>query len=213
MVHNLFWLIKGVLIGFGISIPVGPLGVLCIQRTLKRGRIAGLITGLGSATADMIYAILAAFGLSYVAEFLTTHGHILRGVGGLFLIIFSMSILYSANKKQSKGNEKKQSLYALYSSAFLLTFTNPVTIFGFTAIFASLGVGDPHVDPWEGSQLVLGVFFGSLLWYFSLSTIVSLFHGRVSKYLPLINKLAGILLMTFGLIAVADGFGIIHLFS
>ena len=211
MLPNLFWLIKGIIIGCGISMPVGPLGVLCIQRTLKKGWIAGLLTGFGAATADMSYALLAAFGIGYVSEILTIYGSAMRIVGGIFLLLLGARTIWTADTSQQKTEAGKGSLYGLYSSAFFLTFTNPITIFGFTAIFASLGVGDPEVTRLEASQLVAGVFFGSALWYFSLSTIVTVARGKVQQYLPWINRIAGFILVAFGLLALLDGLHVIKL--
>lgn len=211
MYHNLFWLGKGIVLGFGISMPVGPMGILCIQRALKQGWRAGILTGLGAATADMLYAILAAFGLHFVAEFLTRHGHMLRIVGGTLLVLFGIRIFYTADAQKKEKNSQGASLYGLYSSAFLLTFTNPVTVFMFTALFAGLGVNDPHVTNLEAGQLVGGVFLGSFMWYITLSSIVSILHGRVERFLPWINRIAAVALMIFGVVALFDGLGIIHL--
>jgi threonine/homoserine/homoserine lactone efflux protein len=212
MYHDLYWLGKGIFLGFGISMPVGPMGILCIQRTLKQGWLAGFLTGLGGASADMLYAILAAFGLQFVAEFLTQHGHILRIGGGILLILFGMRIFYTTDmQKDKEDSTQKKSLYGIYSSTFLLTLTNPITVFMFTALFAGLGINDANVSRIEAAQLVGGVFLGSLLWYITLSSIVSLLHGRVERYLPWINRFAALALMIFGIIALADGLGIIHL--
>ena len=211
MYHDLFWLGKGVILGFGISMPVGPMGILCIQRTLKQGWRAGILTGLGAATADMLYAILAAFGLGMVGECLARYGQILRIVGGILLILFGVRILYTADESKKADNGKGKSFYGLYSTAFLLTFTNPITIFMFTALFAGLGVNDPSFNRYEAAQLVGGVFMGSCSWYLTLSSVVSILHGRVERYLPWINRIAAVALIIFGLVALSDGLGIIHL--
>ncbi|MEX2438063.1 MAG: LysE family transporter [Candidatus Babeliales bacterium] len=211
MYHHIFWLVKGIALGFGISMPVGPMGILCIQRTLRQGLTAGLLTGFGASTADMLYAILAAFGLHFVADFLTQYGHALRIVGGTLLILFGMRILYTADAQKREKNKEGKSLYGLYSSAFLLTFTNPITLFMFTALFAGIGVNDMHVTRFEAAQLIGGVFMGSFSWYVILSLGVSFFHGRIERFLPWINRIAATALICFGIIAFLDGVGIINL--
>ena len=210
MYHDLFWFGKGIILGFGISMPVGPMGILCIQRTLKQGWPAGILTGFGAATADMLYAILAAFGLGMVGECLARYGYGIQVVGGILLIAFGIRIFYTAQDTSRKTAGKNGSLWGLYSSAFLLTFTNPVTIFMFTALFAGLGVNDPEFTRMQAAQLVGGAFLGSFMWYITLSSTVGFFRGHVEKYLPWINRIAAVALMIFGLIALLDAFGIIH---
>ena len=211
MYQDLFWLGKGIILGFGISMPVGPMGILCIQRTLKQGHLAGLLSGLGAATADMLYAMLAAFGLGMVGECLARYGYGIQVVGGILLLAFGARIFITAKDEGHKNSGKTQSLYGLYSSAFLLTFTNPVTIFMFTALFAGLGVNDPDFTRIEAAQLVAGAFMGSFLWYVTLSSTVGFFRGHVEKYLPWINRVAATALMIFGLMALLDAFGVINL--
>lgn len=168
--HILF-LLKGLVLGFSIAAPVGPIGVHCIRKTLQCGRVSGLVSGLGAATADLVYGMIAAFGLTFVSRFLLTEQFWLRGVGGLFLIYLGVKTFVSKTHIASHGKISRTSLTRDFITTFFLTMTNPMTILAFAAIFAGLGLSKAN-----GSSilLVLGVFFGSALWWLVLSEFVTL---------------------------------------
>ena len=160
--------LKGLVIGFSIAAPVGPIGVLCMQRSLERGRVVGLATGMGAAAADAVYGCVAAFGLAAFSAALMSGGNWLRGVGGLFLLWLGVQIFRShpADKAASAGGGAQAggSLLRAFASTFVLTLTNPMTILSFAAIFAGLGVGT-GATRWESGLLVAGVFCGSAAWW------------------------------------------------
>lgn len=137
---DLAFLIKGVIIGFSIAAPVGPIGVLCIRRTLAEGRLSGFLSGLGAATADATYGIIAGFGLTSIANFLIGQQLWLRLIGGLFLCYLGIKTFKTTTLDETISS-KKQGLLGNYFSAFLLTITNPMTIISFAAVFAGLGIG------------------------------------------------------------------------
>src|SRR5512142_2363186 len=157
---NLPLFLRGLVIGFSIAAPVGPIGVLCIRRTLANGRAAGLATGLGAATADGMYGCVAGFGLTFISSVLINQQMWLRLFGGLFLCYLGIRTLLS----KPSGQEAKMGgngLLGSYASTFLLTVTNPMTILSFAAIFAGLGLANTNGDYASAVILVLGVFLGS----------------------------------------------------
>jgi threonine/homoserine/homoserine lactone efflux protein len=199
-VETLVWL-KGLLLGFSIAAPVGPIGVLCIRRTIANGRLNGLVTGLGAATADAFYGWIAAFGLTFIADFLVSQQAWFRFIGGLFLLYLGVKT-WRARPADQAAEADRRSLGGAYLSTLLLTLTNPATILSFIAIFAGLGVASGTSSYSAASALVLGVFCGSALWWLMLSTIVSLLRERLTpRALGWINLLSGVLIAGFGLVA------------
>jgi threonine/homoserine/homoserine lactone efflux protein len=196
-----FWL-RGLIIGFSIAAPVGPIGVLCIRRTIERGRIAGLLSGFGAASADAIYGFVAGFGLVFVSTMLVTQQMWLRLAGGLFLCYLGVRT-FLASPEERISASKPPDLAGIYLSTFFLTLTNPMTIISFTAVFAALGVGKAGRSYVSAGALVLGVFVGSALWWFVLSSIVSLFRSKLQpRLLNWINRLSGIVILGFGVFAI-----------
>jgi threonine/homoserine/homoserine lactone efflux protein len=195
-------LLRGMLIGLAIAAPVGPIGVLCIRRTLRDGPLAGLITGLGAASADAIYGAIAAFGLGAVMSRLTGISFWTQLIGGVFLVYLGLRTLLERPAEHA-ANVNRRGLLGAYASTFLLTLTNPATIIAFLAIFAGLGLG-AGVAGWNALLLVGGVFLGSATWWLLLSGGVSLFRSRMTpRNLRWVNIVAGLILLGFGLAALA----------
>ena len=196
------FLLKGIVLGFSIAAPVGPIGILCIRRTLDGGMSQGLISGVGAATADAIYGLIAACGITAVGSFLTAHDHWLRLGGGLFLLFLGFSIFRSRPSSANTESVQITGRFAAFASTFGLTLTNPMTILSFAAVFAGLGAGNSG-SGWLGSSLlVLGVFSGSLLWWLFLSLAVGQLRARLNfSRLVWINRLSGIMLCAFGLMS------------
>lgn len=203
MVELLF---RGFILGFAIAAPVGPIGLLCIQRTLNQGQLVGLASGLGAATADAFYGAVAAFGLTLVSGFLIEQQFWLALVGGLFLCYLGVRTLLSAPAERAAAGEAK-SVGAAYASTFLLTITNPMTILAFAAIFAGAGLAAAGGDAGSAGWMVLGVFLGSAAWWLLLSGGVSLLRARISSGVLLwVNRAAGAILVIFGVLAVGRAF-------
>ena len=160
---DISFLVKGMIIGISIAAPVGPIGLLCVRRTLTRGRAAGIISGLGAATADAIYGCIAGFGLTFVSSILISQRNNLRLIGGAFLCYLGIRTFLSKPARQAVM-VKGSSLFGDYISTFFLTLTNPMTILSFTAIFAGLGLVGAGGSYASASVLVLGVFIGSSSW-------------------------------------------------
>jgi threonine/homoserine/homoserine lactone efflux protein len=167
----LTYFFKGILIGFSIAAPVGPIGILTVHRSLYAGALAGLATGMGAATADAVYGCVAAFGLTFVSGFLISWNAWLLRAGSLFLIILGIGFLIRPPKPTRKRiSQGGTTCFGAYVSSFFLTMTNPMTIVAFTAIFAGLGLGTATgTDYVSAGGLVLGVFLGSSLWWVTLA--------------------------------------------
>ncbi|MEN6409914.1 MAG: LysE family translocator [Anaerolineaceae bacterium] len=196
------WL-RGLVIGFSIAAPVGPIGVLCIRRTLQGGRRLGLVSGLGAATADAVYGSLAAFGVSLVVSLLTQQQFLLRVVGGIFLCYLGIrAFFFSRPTDPTTQTPSTASLMQGYVSTFLLTLTNPMTILSFAAVFSGLGLATQGGDPQSAMAVVAGVFCGSALWWFTLSLIVSPLRGPLTtRGMVWINRVSGVVLLAFGVLA------------
>jgi threonine/homoserine/homoserine lactone efflux protein len=193
--------IRGLIIGFSIAAPVGPIGVLCIRRTLAVGRASGLISGLGAATADAIYGSIAGFGLTFISTILIRQQLWLHLIGGLFLCFLGLKIFFASPAKQ-EASVKGNSLLSTYASTFFLTLTNPMTILSFAGIFAGLGMGSTGGNYVSAGFLVLGVFIGSALWWLILSSIVGMISKKVEpRRLRWINRISGVIITIFGLFA------------
>jgi threonine/homoserine/homoserine lactone efflux protein len=193
------FLLRGMVIGFAIAAPVGPIGLLCIQRTLTDGRIAGLVSGLGAATADAVYGMVAGFGLTIVSSFLVEQQVWLGAVGGTFLCYLGVRTFLAAPATQAAMGGRG-GWWAVYGSTFLLTLTNPMTIFSFVAIFAGLGLATAGEDYLPAVALVVGVFLGSTGWWLLLSAGVALVRTRLTPgVLQWVNRAAGVIIAGFGL--------------
>nr|WP_044200584.1 LysE family transporter [Oscillochloris trichoides] len=198
------FLLRGMLIGFAIAAPVGPIGVLCIRRTLADGRSVGFVSGMGAATADMIYGAIAALGLTAVANLLTGVSFWTRLVGGIFLCYLGLHTLRERPAERPAAANAR-GLWGAYLSTFALTITNPATILSFAAVFAGMGAASGVAGYADGIMLVLGVFSGSALWWLLLSSGVSLLRSRVTpRVLRGVNVLAGLIILAFGLVALGS---------
>jgi threonine/homoserine/homoserine lactone efflux protein len=201
--------LRGLALGLAIAAPVGPIGVLCIRRTLADGRLAGLVSGLGAATADAIYGFIAAFGLTFVSSLLINYQDMIRLVGGLFLLYLGVKTLVAPVAEQPAPGlatpSPQRGLLGSYASTLVLTLTNPMTILSFAAVFAGLGVGASSGNYVSAAVLVLGVFLGSALWWLALSAAVSLLRSRVTpRGLRWVNRVSGVIILGFGVAALAS---------
>lgn len=195
--------LRGLLIGFSIAAPVGPIGVLCIRRTLAEGRAYGFVSGLGAAAADSTYGFIAGFGLTFISTFLVSQGVWLRLIGGLFLVYLGLRTFISKPASASgEGERGRLALTGAFASTFVLTLTNPATILSFAIVFAGLGLATGGSDYLAAVLLVLGVFVGSAAWWLLLSGGVSLLRSKFDlKALIWVNRISGILIMIFGAVS------------
>lgn len=200
----MLFFLKGVVIGLSIAAPVGPIGLLCIRRTLADGRLRGFITGLGAATADMLYGAVAAFGLTAISRPLIQYQGIIRLIGALLLFYIALRIFFMRSGGAGDSGDTHirtaRTYISAYVSTLFLTLTNPSTIISFLAVFAGVGVGIGAALTGQAIAIVVGVFLGSALWWFFLTTIVGRFTKSISsKSMRWINRIAGILMIALGL--------------
>jgi threonine/homoserine/homoserine lactone efflux protein len=190
-------LIKGAIVGVVIALPLGPVGVLCVRRTLFEGPSYGFVSGLGAATADSLFGVIAGFGLTIVRDFLLGYQDWLGVGGGVFLLVVGIRALARAPEAEL-GPVGDEALFAAYASTFALTITNPITILAFAAIFAQIGVSSEsgYLDT---GLLVIGVFLGSLIWWLGLSFGIAALHRRLGFFnLAWLNRISGAVLALSG---------------
>lgn len=209
----LAFLMKGLLVGVSIAAPVGPIGLLCIRRTLADGAVVGFASGLGAASADAVYGAIAGFGLAAVTEWMMGWDGALRLVGGVVLLGLGLATLRARPADRVAEAPSAAGLAGAYASTFALTLANPATIISFLAVFGGLGLAsgsggagsDGAGADWAGAAaLVSGVFVGSALWWLGLSTGVGLLRAKVTNAAMLwINRVSGMILMGFGVAALA----------
>jgi threonine/homoserine/homoserine lactone efflux protein len=195
---------RGLVLGFTIAAAVGPISLLTIRRTLAHGRIYGLASGLGVATADATYGGIAAFGLTAVTSILVDARLVLGLIGGLFLLVLAWQTFTSRPDDVAVADDRP-GLIGAFASIFGLTMTNPMTILSFAAIFAGLGVvGRGGAD---AALLTLGVFCGSASWWVILTWVVSALRTRVTVGgLAWVNRVSGVVLLGFAILSIAGAF-------
>lgn len=193
------YLAQSLLIGFSVAAIVGPIGLLCIQRTLEKGFLYGFVTGLGAATADATYGSIAGFGLTALAAVLIGQQHWVRLIGGLFILYMGIRTFFRKPAQQAATVATARGHFSAYVSTLLLTLTNPQTILSFAAIFAGLGVGIGSGGVLTALIVIGGVFAGSALWWLLLSGGLSILRRRVTpRWLVWINRIAGGMILIFG---------------
>lgn len=191
--------LKGIAVGIVIAVPVGPVGVLCIRRTIFHGKLAGLVSGLGAATADAVFGGIAGFGLTVVSDWLLGYEDWLRAAGGCYLIYVGGSALLSGAPAKPASPRDPESLLGDYASTFALTLTNPVTILAFLGIFAAVGLSGEAATLGRAAMLVVGVWVGSLVWWLALAFGGGLFfHSFEPQRLSWINRVSGVILLLCG---------------
>lgn len=198
--------IKGLVLGISIAAPVGPIGIICIRRTLMYGMASGFVSGLGAATVDAIYGCVGVFGVSIVSVFLSDYRIHLHFLGGVFLLYLGYNTFKAAPAKIT-GSVNKKGIVKAYLSTAGLTISNPITILSFAGIFAGLGVGINESDYFAAFFLLTGVFMGALLWWLFLNFLVDkLRHSFDEKLLKIINKICGFVLVAFGIFSLCSFF-------
>lgn len=192
-----FW--KGFALGFAIAAPVGPIGILCIRKTLQFGKVSGLCSGLGAAAADAFYGSLAAFGLTFLSDQIMAYGAWLRLFGSFFLLFLSYRT-FCARPHEQNERLHKMSYLKDFIGTFFLTLTNPLTILCYLAVFAAFGLTDIVSVRFSGAFLISGVFFGAAFWWLILSEGIGLFRHKLGPNMMIwINRIAGCVIGAFGI--------------
>lgn len=197
-------LLKGLLAGIMIAVPVGPVNLICIQRTLNDGRWRGFVSGLGAALADTFYGFIAGFGLTLVTNFLFENLTFVKILGGLIIVALGIRMLFAKPKLIRKNPEiNTKSLWTAFTSTFLITLTNPLTIMVFVGIFAGLDMGNHSTELQSSIFLILGVFLGSLIWWFFLSYVVNHIRHKFNPRIMLkMNRFSGSIILLTGIILI-----------
>ena len=197
---NLFLI--GLLIGLAVAVPVGPIGLLCIRRTLIRGRLAGLASGIGAATADAFYASVASLSMGFISDLISRYQHFLTLAGGLVICLLGLYV-FASRPPDTGCKTFEKSIFRAYISTFFLTLTNPATILFFMASFAGFGVTSMINGNYSGNiPLVLGVFLGSSTWWLALSVGTDLLTDHIASRLRLFNRTIGLIIFFMGLYAI-----------
>ena len=193
-------IIKGVLIGLCISVPLGPIGMLTIQRTLNRGKKYGIATGLGATTSDLIYTIITLFFLSFVLDFIELHRFVIQIVGSLVVSFFGYYIYKSNPATQPKPNETlKHTLFGDFMTSFGLTFSNPLVLFVLIALFARFEFIGSNTTFFVTICGILSILGGALLWWNMLTFLVSKFKNKLKmRELKIINQITGFVIILIG---------------
>ena len=199
-------LAKGFTLGFVIAAAVGPISLLVIRRTLAEGRVVGLVSGLGVATADATYGAIAAFGLTAITDILVDGSRALGLIGGIFLLWLAWKTARAEPGTAATVAERRGGLAGAYVSILGLTLTNPMTILSFGALFAGLGVTGEDVR--ESAVITLGVFLGSAAWWVVLTTAVGALRSRLTpRWMRAINVASGLVIGAFAVVAIAVALG------
>ena len=198
-------ILKGIIVGAGASIPLGPIGILCIQKTLSKGRASGYLTGAGASVADSFYAMLAILSLAVVKSFISHNQPIVMLVGGSIVAVIGLKIFLTNPIKQIRmriSGEKR--LFGDFITSFIMTITNPGALFLLLGLFAFANMNvDEHSSMSVILMAVTGVFIGANLWWFTLCTSINIFRNKLRlRQLMLINRISGAIIMVIGLFSI-----------
>lgn len=192
-------IIKGIIIGISVSAPLGPIGMLCLQRTLNKGKFVGFVSGIGAAFADTFYAVLAGFGVSLISNFLNTYQVYFRVIGGAILLFLGIHMYFTNPVKQYRNPVRKKNMVGYFVSTFALTISNPLTVIFFGAVFAAFVTTTTNI---ETLLLILGVFIGAIAWWFAIVSITNIFRNKIKlRNLYWINKFTSIGIIIFAIFA------------
>lgn len=203
MIYTVIW---GVLIGILVSAPLGPIGVLVIQRTLSKGRLAGLTTGLGASVSDIIYALISGMGLSFIVDFVSSNQNLLQIVGSVVIAILGV-YLWKKNPLQdiNTTNVSNTSHATYFATGFLLTLSNPLIIFFYLALFARTNFLI-NADSWTFYAAgYAAIALGALIWWFFITWIMNKARSHFKRSLFLVNKIIGLVMFALSIVGFVLG--------
>lgn len=196
------FLFKGLFLGLLVSVPLGPVGVMCIQRTINRGLKSGFISGLGAAAADTFYALMAGVGFGFIVSFINREKYWIQLIGAIVIIAISIKTFYTnpAVELRNQRNKKTKPMEE-FLSVFFITLSNPVPFFVFLASFAGFNMMDENTNYFSAILLIGGVFTGALAWWYILSLGISKFRKKIRlKNIWWLNKIMGVIIFICGLV-------------
>jgi len=202
-------LLRGIIIGLGASIPLGPVAVLCIQRTLGKGHMSGLCTGLGAATCDTFFAAISLLGVSFIEEFIKKAQYEVMLIGGVIVLLFGLYTFRTNPVSQmsniSEGKKRKPKDYLTdYLSTILMTVSNPGAFLFMLGMMTFVGAGT--TNEYLSAIILIGVILGTSVWWLFLTALINRFRNWFQmKQLLVLNRLSGLAIMVFGLLASAEG--------
>ena len=199
--HWIEFFIKGLVLGYITSIPLGPIGIIVVQRTLSKGKLSGFISGLGAASVDTLLAVIAGLGLSFIIDFIHDYNILFKLFGGLIIIFIGSRIFFKSPVRQARERKlKKSSLHTDYLSVVALTLSNPLAVFLFIAVFAGLNIVNGVKDFISLGFVFSGVFIGASLWWLTLTSFVNIYRDKFRlKNLWWLNKITGVIIVILGL--------------
>lgn len=201
----MLFLIKAMILGFSLAAPVGPIGLLVISRTIRKGRLYGFVSGLGATFADGVYGCIAGFGFGAIISFLMNHIDVIKPVGCVIMCLIGIKTFLSKTHFQQIKAKESKNLIGAFTSVFFLTLSNPITILFFIALFSGLGL---HIEDSYFSifTFIIGVLLGSAAWWLILSSITSVIRHKINeKTISVINKIAGTALIVLAVLAYLKG--------
>lgn len=198
---------KGILIGMFISLPIGPLGLLAIQRTINKGRKIGFLSGVGAAVSDMVYSSIAMLGISFLEEFLEKHKHVINKVTGILFLIVGMNILISAIDNKKIKQETKEDIIHPFLTHFLMGLSNPMTFLVFVAIFTKMHITNQVGDAASNIIFVISIFIGSSILWLIASNLVehSKNSNKMDKFILIIDEVVGTVIIIIGIASMLKG--------
>ena len=195
-------MLKAFIVGFMVSMPLGAVGLICVQRTLNKGQKSGFFSGLGAASADAVFALIAGLGVSFVISFIEKQQTYFKIFGGIIIIILGVSIFFANPVRQLRMQRlNRNKIFEDYLSVFFLAVSNPLTTFSFIALFAAFDIAAMENVRLVGIILIIiGVFLGAATWWFFLTSFINIFRHRFRlKHIWLMNKIAGVFISSLGL--------------
>ncbi|MDP4183943.1 MAG: LysE family transporter [Bacteroidota bacterium] len=194
---------KGIIIGFAVSLPLGPIGVLCIQRTVNKNWRAGFYSGLGAASSDALYAVIAGFSLTYIINFIKVHEILFQWLAAIVVFFLGVHIFATNPVSEIRKFRRKGSTYLQdYLSTLIVTFSNPLSIFVFLAVFAGSGIVLHLSHPFDALLVLVGIFSGACSWWLILTSLVNRFRHKLNlRVLWWFNKLAGASIIVFVMVS------------
>lgn len=201
-------LVKGIIVGLGASIPLGPIGVLCIQRTLSKGRNSGLISGMGTAVTDTFFAAIAVLSLTFIQDLITEYKDWVMLFGGIIVFLFGLQLFFRNPVTQiHRLDGKTKKYWQDFFSAILMTISNPGALFLILGLLALMGLDTSNIESsYTMASTLWGVFIGCSVWWFTLSTTINIFRNKFRlKILILINRVSGVVIMVLGIISCFQG--------
>ena len=199
-------ILAGIGVGILVAAPVGPVNVLCIQRTLERGFLGGLAAGIGALIGDGLITLIATFGLTAISDLIQENKTSLKLIGGLLLILFGWKLFQTKPRANGLGVEEDDGHHWVIPQTFFLTITNPGAVLGLFAILGSVTSAFGGIQSYtEAGLLVLAVMGGSLLWWMTLARIIATIRHKLTvERLMAINRIAGFILVAFAIVLISE---------